>query len=668
MPQLRFSRPRLLLLLIAMWALAAMPAAAADISVDDDCTLRDAITAANLDAAQGECPAGSGTDTITITVDVTLDGVLPTISEDLSIVGEADGDFTVSGNDAGGIFVIDSASLTITDLTVTEGLAQANGGAFYVDEGSLTLTRVEVEDNQASDSGGGIYANDSNVTLISTTIKNNVAKRGGGAGIFFAGTTGTHSLTITSSVFTGNGASQDGGGIHAAGGTVTIKKSGFQSNTADEGGVIEIWNGDLVMHNTTLNSNSAREGGAINAGADTVSTGSVELIHNTFTSNSAVERGGAVAMTGVNASLRIGNTWISGTLPEGVLHCDPGVSPYTILGNVTNYIQDNSCPRPPASTATPTATPTPDPDSSAQSAQLVGEVVEVEAQSAAEEEEFSAQDAAEELQRLRLGALREIEGVIYHPLLQGSRAINAADQDLCEQLDNPDDDVVNTRRPQGDACDIGAFELPVPTPTSPPESPPPAPQATNTPSAPAPTPTPMKYLCPGLPDGYRVVSNSPNVRCEVVVIADIDKHPLMNAGVEQTLDIRGEVEAGTEFCFHGAGSLVFEDDSVSPALASRLPLYSANDMNCAQVPKGGRVTHVAALTDDQAIPLRGCSVTTTNVARLRDAPGGSNVQALTPFNVTLPASARTANWFLVEYLGRSGWISAALLQTEGACD
>ena len=774
--------------LLLLLLFAAAPALAADISVDSDCTLREAIIAANNDAAQGKCTAGSGDDKLTLTADITLNGALPKITTYITIDGD---DHTISGDDKSGIFIVEDATLILSSLTVSDGLTGTHGGAVHIDGGALILSQSTLEDNQALDSGGAIYANDANVTLRSSVIKNNEAGRGGGAGIYIAGTTGTHKLIATNSVFTSNAASQDGGAIHAAGGTVDIRKSGFQSNTADEGGVIEIWNGKLIMHNNTLHANSAREGGAINAGADLTSTGSVTLIHNTFTSNTASERGGAIAMTGINATLQIGNTWISGTLASGVKHCDPGVSPYSILGNTTNYIQDNSCPL--QATPTPTATP----QASIQSAQALAQ--DIAAQSA-NAQQFTAQSAADELKSLKLSALQEIEGVIYHELLEGNVAIDAADDSLCRQLDDPDDDVVNTTRPQGSKCDIGAWEYPVtatpaqlqeptntpsPAPTQsddpndpndpkdpdddpdddpgdPPGGPPVgAPTATPTslggatptptqPGGATPTPTPLggptatptaiggatatptatifavpqsqclhrvvsgdslyqiavrynttvnelrglnrlqtdtlhvgqlidlpschplspddPYLCPGLPDGYIVKTVSRDVRCQVVVIADIDKHPLMNAGVVQALDIWGAVEYGVEFCFSGQGTLVHEDDSVAPPLAKRLSLYSKDGMQCALIPASGKVAHVAPLTDEQSIPLIDCQVTTTNVARLLDAPGGSNVRALAPLNVALPASARTANWFLVDYLDQSGWINAALLQTDGACD
>ena len=48
------------------------PVKAATITVNAECNLIDAITAANLDTARGNCPAGSGADTIVLTDNVDL--------------------------------------------------------------------------------------------------------------------------------------------------------------------------------------------------------------------------------------------------------------------------------------------------------------------------------------------------------------------------------------------------------------------------------------------------------------------------------------------------------------------------------------------------------------------------------------------------------------------
>ena len=62
----------ILLTLVLFFCLA--PALATDYTLDETCTLSDAIRAANADEARGECPAGDGADLITLSADITLEG------------------------------------------------------------------------------------------------------------------------------------------------------------------------------------------------------------------------------------------------------------------------------------------------------------------------------------------------------------------------------------------------------------------------------------------------------------------------------------------------------------------------------------------------------------------------------------------------------------------
>ena len=286
---------------------------------------------------------------------------------------------------------------------------------------------------------------------------------------------------------------------------------------------------------------------------------------------------------------------------------------------------------------------------------------------------------------------------------------------------------MDTRRPQGGGCDIGAFELPwqeepTPAPTSEPRREPTArPQPTATeepqdcvyivqpgdslipiaekvnatvddlrllnrltddllsvgqaldlpgcapeeidPEAPA-----HPYICDDMPDVIIIRSRDRDVRCESVEIDELDKHPLMNAGIEAAADVWGRTEAGVEICFSDGGSLVFMDTSTSPPAVLRLSLYTSGEQICGRITTRGTVVYVSPLQEDASIPLSDCRVTTATVLRLRDEADGQQVRALVPFRVTLPAKARTASWFFVEFMGLDGWISASYVQTEGLCD
>ena len=722
----------LVILFLSFTSLSIERVSAADISVDEDCSLSEAIIAANNDAVFEKCIAGNGKDTITLTEDVTLSGRLPTITTDMTIDGSEQ---TVSGDNSGAIFVISDAVVTIEDMTITNGRTGTRGAAIHIDFGDLKLVGTVVKDSWAGDAGGGIYAINSNVNIVNSQIKDNSAGGSGGAGLYFTSSTAGHTLNIEElSVFNGNTASQDGGAIRVAGGIVTIDKSSFSNNRADEGGVIEIWNGSLRVENTTMSGNHAREGGAINAEADLDYASSVTVIHVTLADNTADERGASIALTGGQATLSIGNTIISGETEEGVTLCHPGVSEYSIIEWVGNRISDGSCPLPPPIEDEEEESTETDSEEETTSQALTSDDEEFAILLAPDESETSAsatvdqlesQDADPMLDDVKLGEPRTYRGIVYYPLEDGSAAIDTADQTMCEQLRDPDSDLVDTSRPQGDGCDIGAFE--VPWSDEPPEEPrdEPPPEEPEEPEIVEPTPTPEApsciynvlggdslytialqfnttieemrlinrltddalsigqelilpgcespspedpYICDNIPFDIFIKSANTDLRCEVVEISDIDKHPAMNAGIVVAVEVWGRVERDVEVCFAGGGSLVFVDPSISPAQVTRLALYESGELLCGLISRSGTVVHVAPLSDDESIPLNNCLVTTANVLRLRDEAGGSTIKALVPFRVTLPAKARTASWFFVDFLEMDGWISAGYVQTEGICE
>src|SRR5579885_1022801 len=120
---------------LAAAVLAALtPAAATTIIVDGTvCTLNDAITAANNDVASGGCLAGSGRDTLQITTNLTVSGVLPQIASDMDIVGDV-GSPTISQGASGyRLFFVGGSgvapSVSFQNLTLSNNAAQGGGGS-----------------------------------------------------------------------------------------------------------------------------------------------------------------------------------------------------------------------------------------------------------------------------------------------------------------------------------------------------------------------------------------------------------------------------------------------------------------------------------------------------------------------------------------------------------
>lgn len=195
-----------------------------------DCSLREAIEAADRDAGFGGCTgAAAGPDTITLpagtyalalipdgTPDDNQDGDLDVASE---IILDPTGAVTVDGALIDRVVdILPGASLTASDLTIRRGDAPSGAGVRNL-SGTLALTGVTLDANEGGE-GGAIF-NDGTATLRNVTLSGNTATANGG-GLYTSGTATLNNVTIA-----GNSADQDtngsgnGGGIFIQGGTVT---------------------------------------------------------------------------------------------------------------------------------------------------------------------------------------------------------------------------------------------------------------------------------------------------------------------------------------------------------------------------------------------------------------------------------------------------------------
>lgn len=162
-----------------------------------------------------------------------------------------------SGNEAtrGGALGGFDASPELTDVLFHDNDAVMYGGAFYHEGGSPALVRVRFIDNESSEDGGALC------TLSE-------------------GTGAATSLSIKDSLFAGNRAVRDGGGIY---------HGGLRSGVAA-----------LEIGSTTFEGNRAeRDGGALLSASDGLGGAASPRIGNvTFHANSAGGYGGAVASSG----------------------------------------------------------------------------------------------------------------------------------------------------------------------------------------------------------------------------------------------------------------------------------------------------------------------------------------------------------------------------------
>jgi len=203
-------------------------------------------------------------------------------------------------------------------------------------------------------------------------------------------------LTVNHSTFSGNSASNNGGGLHNRG-TLTVNNSIFSGNSAaDFGGSINN-DGVSTINNSTFSGNVA---GSRGGGLNNVN-GTVTVNHSTFSGNSALIGGGVYNFN--THTLHLRNSLLANSSAGG--DCGNGG---TLSTNVNNLIEDSSC-----------------------SAALSGDLL--------------------------LSPLGGYGGSTHiFALLPGSPAIDAAGD--CTPFLNHDADQRGVTRPQGSACDIGAFE------------------------------------------------------------------------------------------------------------------------------------------------------------------------------------------------------------------
>lgn len=191
----------------------------------------------------------------------------------------------------GGAVYFDSyGTLTVSNSDFESNSAElglGQGGAIHSDKGSVSITSSHFGDNSASSSGGAVY-----VTwpgLVTVTDSTFVANSAGSGGAIY--TAGSNAVSATDSTFDSNVADEDGGAIYAIGGNVNISFSyvGYNSASRDGGAVYAADLGGVTVTDSTLNANSAESGGAIFA-----SGGHVGIDRSVAWENVASGNGGAV--------------------------------------------------------------------------------------------------------------------------------------------------------------------------------------------------------------------------------------------------------------------------------------------------------------------------------------------------------------------------------------
>ena len=247
-----------------------------DITNNGNCTLREAVQAANTDTAVDQCPAGSGADVIQLgahTYDLTVTGATEDanqkgdldVSQPVTIQGQGAAATTIDAhsNDRA-IDVLSGGTTEIKSVTITNGAAPTDGtfaiggdgepGGAVRAQAGLTLTDVSITNSHA---GAG-----------STGAVVPSGHRGGdGGGVWSS----SGPLQVTGGSFDSDHA---GNGSNGANGTPPVGGAGSPGNPGGNGGsggnggaIAVAGAGHLTVTGTTFNLVHAGAGGASGDGS-----------------------------------------------------------------------------------------------------------------------------------------------------------------------------------------------------------------------------------------------------------------------------------------------------------------------------------------------------------------------------------------------------------------
>jgi CSLREA domain-containing protein len=193
-----------------------------------ECSLREAVQAANENIAFGGCPTGdaSGVDTIALSGGVYTLTIVNTPTENNSV-----GDLDITTN-------IEIVS-TSQDLTAIDGAAAADN---VLEIGNLTtpitdvrIDGVEIQNGSSTNfAGGGLQVFDSTLTMVDSTVRDNFTNSSAG-GFLVSEVNDSTVVDLSNVTISGNKAAGDGGGVYMASGTMNMNNVTVTGNQASFG-------------------------------------------------------------------------------------------------------------------------------------------------------------------------------------------------------------------------------------------------------------------------------------------------------------------------------------------------------------------------------------------------------------------------------------------------
>ena len=336
-----------------------------------------------------------------------------------------------------GIGAINNAGLMVIRTSVIQH-SEARGVGAIRNSGDLRIIDSIIRNNESWEGPSGIEQMDGELILLRTQVLDNMGGFDGGGLVI----NNAESVWIEQCLFSGN-SNYHGGGIRHRNGPTTILNTTISNNYAYNGGGMEInGTGVRIVSSTITGNNTNEEGGGIfSRGTFTIENSTVSDNYSSF--------GGGMYLVGAEATIL--NTTITSNR-QGGIRTGFGFTGTVRVGSsiiAGNYDDDEE----------PVLRDclTPEGEITSLGRNLVGTTGECVWTSAVGDILGSHSQPIDP----RLEPLRDNGGLtMTHALAPGSPALNAAGTQNC-----PDTDQRGVRRPQGPACDMGAFEMEVPEPT-----------------------------------------------------------------------------------------------------------------------------------------------------------------------------------------------------------
>ncbi|MCH2144768.1 MAG: hypothetical protein MK082_06420 [Phycisphaerales bacterium] len=199
------------------------------------------------------------------------------------------GNDNTEGNNqtGGGVFIYNNSTATVVDNVIEDNTATYGGGivvSFTLTGDVPVISGNTIRGNTATDTGGGIFVSNGSPVIFGNRIEDNAAPNQDGGGLAVNNSFEfaiPMQLQVVGNVFSGNSASEDGGGVFC---------------------IEEPANEPAYFANNLLIGNSAKVGGAM------ALRYSALLTNNTITGNIADERGGAIFRGGGGGMIEIVNS------------------------------------------------------------------------------------------------------------------------------------------------------------------------------------------------------------------------------------------------------------------------------------------------------------------------------------------------------------------------